>query len=113
MENDQLNFTTAVADITFFMIRLESAAFRLQNFTVCMFALHRYIASYCVYYITFFICLQLQYHKEFCVEFTADQYHDIFNSRFHDQKTVYDSLVNSLKIWRNKSENCAGWNQYM
>ena len=58
-------------------------------------------------------------HNKPCVEFTADQYHHIFNSRFHNQTTVLQSLVNAAIRWKVKNNNCrvddtvgVGWCDY-
>ena len=56
--------------------------------------------------------LQMQYFDESCVEFTTDQYHDIFISRFHSHVTLYKSLHTYAGIWKNKIKNCHNWNQY-
>ena len=54
----------------------------------------------------------------FCVDFTVDQYHNIFKSRFYNQKTVFTSLVNSAIRWKNRNNNCdkskfgKGWSDY-
>lgn len=60
-----------------------------------------------------FLTLQLLDCNEPCVEFTADQYHEIFNLRFHKYTTVAMSLANSAERWMNKTGNCKGkWENY-
>ena len=55
----------------------------------------------------------MQYYNEACVEFSAHQYHKIFSSRFNDQETLYGSLKYSVEKWRNKTDNCNEWDNYM
>ena len=100
------NKSSLAVDIAFLMINLETGASKLQSFTVCL------LSTYNNTYIIISSVLQLQHSEEPCVEFTADQYHDIFNFKFHNQRTIYASLNNSVKNWRNKTKNCATWNQY-
>ena len=96
------------ADITSLIIVLEDGASKLQNFTVCL--LSRY--NNCLHYIIISFVLQLQYCKKLCVEFTADQYHDIFKSRFQNQGNILASLDICLNNWMNTTNNCKTWNQY-
>ena len=65
--------------------------------------------SYCVHDIILsVISSQLEAQNKPCIKFSADQYHDIFNSRFHNQTTVLESLASSSGRWRATNGNCAG-----
>ena len=100
--------SSAAANITSLIINLENAASKLQSFAVCLLSTY----NNCLHYIIISSVLQLQYYEEPCVEFTADQYHDIFNSRFQNQGTIFASLSTSVANWKSKKSNCETWNQY-
>ena len=108
MEDNSSNLNVIAVDITHIIVQLEIAAFKLQMMMVCF--LSNYIYYICI--LSVMISLQLKHHNKPCVEFSAAQYHDIYISRFHNQSTVYDSLVNSATIWKNKTDNCLKWRYY-
>jgi len=101
------NFSNIAANITHLIIQLEIAAAKVQTIVVCMVAHNLYLS----YALSVVISLQLNYLDKECVEFTGHQY-DFFFSRFHNDSTVYSSLKNFAKYWKNKTNNCDKWNKY-
>ena len=57
------------------------------------------------------ISSQLEAQGMPCIEFAPDQYHKMFNSRFHSQTNVLESLANSARRWRRRKINCNSNNQ--
>ena len=96
------------ANVTSLIINLENGASKLQSFTVCLLSTY----NNCLHYIIILSVLQLRYYGEPCVEFTANQYHDIFNSRFQDQGTIDAALSTFVENYMNKTNNCCTWDQY-
>ena len=101
-----LNVTANIIPLVY---QLENAAFRLKNFTVCLFTTDSYAVTE---YIICYDLSQMQYFNEPCIEFTDDQYHEIFSSRFYCHRNLFTSLDNHVENWKNKSDNCCKWNQY-
>ena len=101
------NFSNIAADITHLIIQLEIAAAKVQTMAVRMVVQNLYLS----YVLSIVISLQLNHFNMQCVQFTGRQY-DFFFSRFHNDSTVYSSLKNFAKYWKNKTNNCDKWNKY-
>ena len=107
MINENITEARLAAGIASSIIILENGASKLRSFVVCLLSTY----NNCLHYIIISSVLQLQYCVEPCVEFTADQYLDILNFKFHNQETLNASLSTSVANWKNANEVCKTKNQ--